>query len=63
MPKIQVCKMTKIAKREQKKKKNQPGFAENRYPGVAEHPSKNREKWFIFHWDFMKIDLLNQANC
>ena len=31
-----------------------PGFAENRYDVVAANRSKNRKKWFIFHWDSQK---------
>ena len=42
---------------------NQPGKPGNRYDVVAAHPSKNWKKWFIFHWDFTKIDPLNKANC
>ena len=42
---------------------NQPGKPGNRYHVVAAHPSKNCETWFIFHWDFTKIDPLNKANC
>ena len=41
---------------------NQPAKPGKRYHVVAAHPSKNCETWFIFHWDFTKIDPLNKVN-